>query len=101
MVKIGWHPNAVRNLDGIYRYISIDSPFYAKMTVQKINSAVSNLEKLPQIGRIVPEYDDESIRELIVQKYRIMYRIQEIDIQIIAIMHSSQNIDTSTKKLFD
>ena len=29
MVKIEWHPNAAQNLDDVYAYISLDSPFYA------------------------------------------------------------------------
>jgi plasmid stabilization system protein ParE len=39
----------------------------------------------PRIGRMVPEISNPEIRELIVKKYRIVYRVQEEEIVILTV----------------
>jgi toxin ParE1/3/4 len=48
------------------------------------------LARFPQAGRKVPEFDDESIRELVVYSYRIIYRLQEEEAQIVAVIHGKR-----------
>ncbi len=91
-MKIQWTDPAVKDLENIYNYISTDSEFYAKNFIDKIISNIDFLPDNPKIGRIVPESDSSNIRELIVQNYRIMYRILPGAIQILTIVHSSRNI---------
>ena len=47
------------------------------------------------MGRIVPEISNPEIRELIVEKYRIVYRVQEEDIEILTVFegHKLLRID--------
>jgi plasmid stabilization system protein ParE len=45
------------------------------------------LIRFPRCGRKVPEFDDENIRELIAYSYRIIYRLDEDDVLIAAIIH--------------
>jgi plasmid stabilization system protein ParE len=40
----------------------------------------------------VPEYDDERIREVIEAPYRIIYRVGENRIDVLAVVHSAQPI---------
>jgi toxin ParE1/3/4 len=48
-------------------------------------SEVDRLQEFPTSGRIVPEYRNEIIREIIFRAYRIVYRIHyELDICEIA-----------------
>jgi plasmid stabilization system protein ParE len=42
--------------------------------VHRLVAAVERLEAFPQSGRVVPERNDEAIREVIVRPYRIVYR---------------------------
>jgi plasmid stabilization system protein ParE len=49
----------------------------------------------PRLGRIVPEYDEESLRELIVGSYRIFYRVDADGVLISAIWHGSRLVDTT------
>src|SRR3712207_7201642 len=51
-----------------------DSPQYAAATVRRIRLATSRLESFPESGRIVPEYADATLREVIVGSYRVLYR---------------------------
>jgi len=51
---------------------------------------VKALPEFPQSGRIVPEYRNENIREKIYKHYRIIYRIKNNSIEIVAIYHGSR-----------
>jgi plasmid stabilization system protein ParE len=44
------------------------------------------------MGRVVPEYQLENIRELIVKPYRVLYRILGDECLIEAVFHSKQNL---------
>ena len=89
MVK--WSEPAKKTLQQIYYYIAMDSEYYAKIVIDKLITASEKLHDFPKIGRIVPEFSNENIRELFVYSYRLMYEIIENDIIIIAIVHGKQN----------
>jgi ParE toxin of type II toxin-antitoxin system, parDE len=44
-------------------------------------------------GRAVPEADNPQIREVIVQGYRLMYRIEADRRLILAVMHGSRDLN--------
>jgi plasmid stabilization system protein ParE len=46
-----------------------------------------SLARFPKSGRKVPEFDDESLRELIVYSYRIIYAVESDQITITAVIH--------------
>jgi len=73
MVKINWTQLALSDLEDIHEYISDDSQRYAQITVNKIYNRVESLKRQPYSGRIVPEFEDTSIRELIEGNYRIVH----------------------------
>jgi len=90
--RLGWSQRALTDLEGIAEYIATDSPTYAANVVKKILNQVRLLAQFPRAGRIVPEFDDENVRELIVYSYRVIYRLQENEIVVAAIIHGKRNI---------
>jgi len=48
------------------------------------------LARFPRAGRKVPEFDDENVRELIVYSYRIIYRLQNDEALIVAVIHGKR-----------
>ena len=92
--KIRWSPRAVSNLEDICNYIAVDSEYYAILFAKKINSIVKTIPQFPKAGRIVPEYAVEHIREKIYKNYRIVYRLKEDIIEIVAICHGSKPISS-------
>ncbi|WP_132282528.1 type II toxin-antitoxin system RelE/ParE family toxin [Natranaerovirga hydrolytica] len=44
-------------------------------------------------GRVVPEFPNESIREIIFRTYRIIYEITEENIIILSVIHGSKLLD--------
>ena len=92
MVRVRWTDIAVENLSDIGDYIGKDSIKYAKIVVKSLFSSTNILKQHPFIGRIVPEFNNPKIRELIRGSYRIIYRlIDEKHIDIITIHHSAKN----------
>ena len=73
--QVALSPSARRDLRDIVRYISIDSPDRAVRFGQFLVSSAKRLAEFPELGRVVPEFDDSSIREIIVRSYRVIYRV--------------------------
>lgn len=93
MVKLIWTDQAIDNLDEIGTYIAINSERYAKLTLKKLHERVDILKAFPLAGRIVPEKNEESVRELIEGNYRIIYEISpDKIIYILAVYHSARNL---------
>jgi plasmid stabilization system protein ParE len=80
----------VQDLETIASYIAQDSPAYAATVVKTIVNQVKTLASFPRSGRKVPEFDDENIRELIAYSYRIIYRLQQEEVLIAAVIHGKR-----------
>ncbi len=98
MEKIVWTKLALRDVIQIHDYIAEDSLFYARQTIEKIFEKVVPLEKFPLMGRMVPEFNNENVREVIMGNYRIVYRITKKHISIVRVHHSARNILYKRKK---
>ncbi len=42
-------------------------------------------------GRIVPELDQPDIREVFVSNYRMLYRVAELEVYIVAFLHGARD----------
>ncbi|MDI1324343.1 MAG: type II toxin-antitoxin system RelE/ParE family toxin [Algoriphagus sp.] len=90
MVKLIWTDLAIDDLKSTHDYISLDSRVYARRQVSKIIKRVEQLQLQPQSERIVPEFSNENIRELIEGNYRLVYKTIEDKIFIVRIHHSAR-----------
>ena len=90
--KIRWSPKAVAHLDDICTYIAEDSKVYASTFAKKVPSIIKELPRFPKSGRVVPEYNDKNLREKIYGHYRIVYRLKNDFIEIVAICHRARLI---------
>ena len=90
--RIDWSRRALSDLEIIAEHIAADSPTYAGIEVKKIVSQIRMLVRFPRAGRKVPEFDDENVRELIVYSYRIIYRLQDDQIVVAAVIHGKRDL---------
>jgi len=88
--RIVWSSRAAQDLDSITEYIAADSPAYAGVVLKNIVNQTRILARFPQAGRKVPEFDDENLRELVVHSYRIIYRLQQDEALIVAVIHGKR-----------
>jgi plasmid stabilization system protein ParE len=89
-MPIVWSPQSLRDLDAIHQYIARDSLRYADLTVGRIFNAVEHLLQFPRSGRIVPELDEPEIREIIVGRFRVVYRARGATIEIATVFRASR-----------
>ena len=94
MVRLYWTDSAKEDLKNIATYISKDSFLYAEKQVERFYEATEVLYEHPKLGRPVPEYENESLRQILVGKYRVIYLIvDEGRIDIITVHHSAKLLD--------
>ncbi len=92
-----WSPRAVEDLNSLAEYIAQDSDAYAASVVRTILQKSTTLSNFPNIGRIVPEFEDDSIREIFAYSYRIIYKIGQEDIRVAAVVHGRRLLDVALK----
>ena len=96
--KVIWSPEAIEDLESIADYIVRDSEFYAKAVVTKVIDIAKDLKNFPLIGRIVPEIGKEYIRERFVYSYRIIYKIEKMQIIIVAVIHGKRLFENISER---
>jgi plasmid stabilization system protein ParE len=89
VTRVTWAPQAVEDVEAIRAYVARDSAHYADLLVQRIIAAVARLESRPVSGRVVPEVGDESLREVIQGRYRIVYRLNRDGVQVVTVFHGA------------
>ena len=94
-----WLKYANQDMIDIYNYIYKDSPYYAKITRDKIFKRTMDLSTFPYLGRKVQIFNNTNIRELIYKSYRIIYEIGSNTIFIHRIFHSARLFNKSNLKI--
>jgi addiction module RelE/StbE family toxin len=89
-MRIVWSPQSLRDLDALREYIARDSEHYADLTVARVFSAVERLIKFPRSGRVVPERDEPEIREIIVGRFRVVYRVRDQLLEVATVFRASK-----------
>ncbi len=92
--RLIWSPTARLDLRNISAYITEDSPLAARKFIQGVFQTVERLSEFPHSGRIVPEFNEPNIREVIRKPCRVVYRInrQEQVIEIVRVWHAARGI---------
>ena len=91
-MRVHWTNTAIDHLLSIYEYVSHDSDVYADRLMDRLTRRSQQIGTFPRSGRSVPEYEAPDIREVIEGSYRIIYRIKEEQIDVLAVMHSAQQL---------
>lgn len=93
---MGWQviiaPSARSDLADIVRYIAQHNSDAAARLGYELISRAENLAQFPEIGRMVPEFRQPDLREIICRSYRIIYRLKRDDkrIQIVRFWHGAR-----------
>jgi plasmid stabilization system protein ParE len=87
-------PSARADLRDIVRYISFDAPEEALQFGRFLISRTRLLGQSPALGRIVPEFEDPFIREIIVRSYRVVYRLDDSQhlVEVIRFWHAARGL---------
>jgi toxin ParE1/3/4 len=97
--KIVWTESAWIDLETVADFIARDSPYYAASFVREIRNHARSLSRMSARGRVVPEIGDRQIRELFVQSYRLIYKVERSRVAILALVHGARDLEALwTKK---
>ena len=84
-------PSAVRDLDEMVAwYAEQEVPDVGRRLLEEIINRTECLLRHPDMGRMVPEFGVESLRELIHPPFRIVYRREKTEIQVVRIWRSER-----------
>jgi toxin ParE1/3/4 len=89
--QIIWTERAQEELRSITTYIAQDSIANAIAVNRKIRERISGLAVFPNAGRLVPETSARTYRQVIVFKYRVIYRVEKENVFIVAVIHGARN----------
>jgi toxin ParE1/3/4 len=90
-----WSPEALEDVESIARYIERDSPWYAKIVATQIVEIAESIPDNLHLGRVVPELLQPKLRERFAYSYRIVYRVSDDEILIVAVIHGSRLLTSS------
>ena len=87
-----WAEKSLEDLLDIKHFISNDSPTRAESWIHELYNAGVNLAGFPMRGRIVPEFNQENLRELLIEHYRLVYRINKKTIEIVTVFEGHRQL---------
>jgi plasmid stabilization system protein ParE len=85
-VNVVWSADALEGLDSAVfwrdAFVSGSGARFAARVMKRLE----DVSRFPLLGRVVPEFDSEQIREVLEAKYRIVYRVSSDHIVVIAVV---------------
>lgn len=90
--EVVWSLTATADLESIVEYIFRDSEFYAATVARELLSAARSLSTFSERGRVVPEYEDPAIREIVVRRYRLIYRVGSDGVEVLRVIHGARQM---------
>jgi toxin ParE1/3/4 len=89
-MKVVWSPLAIDRVSEIAQYIFEDSPLSAERWVDDVFDAAGRLDTFPESGRVVPEFEEATLREVIFGQYRIIYRLVDDEVRVLTVRHGNR-----------
>ncbi len=90
--SITWSQLALGDLKDLVSFIAKDNSTAAKKLGNHIINKVETIASFPEVGRIVPEFKRETIREILTKPYRIVYELDHDthSLAVLRIWHTSR-----------
>jgi len=91
-MEIIWTQKSVQRLNEYIDYIALDDYLKAEKWAFELIQKTELLVNQPNFGRIVPEFHNQDLREIIFGNYRIIYRtsLAQQKVFILTIWHVRQ-----------
>lgn len=100
-MKLSWSQRALDDLLDIGRFIARNDPRAARRWVERLRQRAQEAARNPRLGRIVPEYSQEDLREVILGAYRIVYRVQEDTIEVLTVFEGHRLLPEDVLSVHD
>lgn len=91
-MTIIWSEQARRDLCAIRDFIARDSEHYARLQIERLILRAEKAARMPSRGHPVHEFIEAGLREVHEGFYRIIYRIHDVELQVVTIVHMKQRV---------
>ena len=92
-MKVIWSPLAQQQFADAFTYIAAERPAAALKWFERVVAKTESLSDLPDQGRMVPEAQRPSVREVIVEPYRVVYLREDELVVILTVQHERRDLD--------
>ncbi|RBW67008.1 type II toxin-antitoxin system RelE/ParE family toxin [Vibrionales bacterium C3R12] len=92
MAEVIWTDPALSDLNDIAEYIALENIVAAKLLVQSVFDKVERLEMFPESGRVPPELDYLSYREIVASPCRVFYKQENEKVYILYVMREERDL---------
>jgi plasmid stabilization system protein ParE len=97
--EVVWAESGRLALDAVLADIFTDSPDGAGRVLVRALDVARSLATLSDRGRVVPEVGDVTLRELFVYRYRLLYRVRDELVVIVAFLHGARDFEKWRREL--
>lgn len=91
-MRIVWSPTARRRAQSAVDHIALDRPQTSLHWLDGLIRRVELLQELPEQGRVVPEWHESSVREVVHEPYRVIYEVLDNRLEILTLSHFRQEL---------
>lgn len=95
--SVEWYPSALSDLERIAEYLeSAGSNLNAERVIAQLEAKVGAPAAFSLRGRVVPEFAAYGIsryREIIVQRWRVVYRVDERTVTVLTVVDARRQLD--------
>jgi toxin ParE1/3/4 len=90
--KVFLSSEALSDLEQIVAYIAPRNPAAAERMGNHLLDAALSLQSFPERGRVVPEFREDQLREIVFRSYRIIYRVKSSDatVEVVRFWHGAR-----------
>jgi len=90
--RVVWSEGARLELEQAIDHIAREHPLSASGVLGRVLGAARSLGTLAERGRTVPEWDDPAVRELLVDPFRLIYKVRRGEVDVLACIHQRRDL---------
>ncbi len=90
-----WGERVLSELIDITEYVAEDNRSASLTMFRRFKEAAKRVGTFPLSGRLVPEYNNDNIREVIVGSYRLLYIVLIDRVEIHKVIHGARMLDSA------
>ncbi len=92
MASVTWSPHSLNDLEIIVRDLAVESPRAAADLAESMIATSDLLSEYPYLGRLLLYTNRADVRVMMIRNHRLIYRVQEGDVEISRIIHAARRI---------
>ena len=92
-MRVEWSSPALDAVSRVRSRLLRHSQRTADSLQSRIEASVANLQLFPGLGRIVPEYGFGELRELLIERHRLLYLVHPDHIEIVTFFHGAMSLE--------